>query len=811
MLGVKFQLIKQLDKVGIEDIPQVGGKNASLGEMIKTLGSKGIKVPSGYAVTTSAYRLFLQNTGIEDLIKSKLGNLKASDLTGLKKASEEIRKAILNTDFPQDLKLEIEKAHLEAEKRFGKDTTFAVRSSATAEDLPDASFAGQHETYLNISGIGSILKSIRMAFASLFLERAISYRINKGFDHFSVALSVGVQKMIRSDLACSGVMFTLDTESGFPNVVVINGSYGLGEMVVQGKVTPDEYLIFKKTLDKKKEKNVFKKIISKDKFSPIINKKIGAKMTKMIYGEKGAETKIINVSEKDRNKFVLTDEEILQLAKWGVEIEKHYTNIHKKWTPMDIEWAKDGIDGKLYIVQSRPETIHSSEDHSKVVEYNLLEKSVEIIRGASVGSRISSGSARVILTPEHIKDFKPGEILITEITDPDWEPIMKKAAGIVTDKGGRTSHAAIVSRELGIPAVVGCGNVTKFIRTGDKITIDTTGSDGVVYKGLLKFEMREEKISNIPKPKTKIMMNIAIAETAFEYSFLPNSGVGLAREEFIIASSIGIHPNALINYKDLKSDLKNKIDEKTRGYEDKIKYYVDNLSYGIAKIAAAFYPHEVILRFSDFKTNEYKTLLGGDLYEPKEENPMLGFRGASRYYSPEFKKAFMLEIEAVKKVIFEMGLINVSLLIPFCRTAEEGQKVVGLIEESNLRKIAKVYVMCEIPSNVILAEQFLDIFDGMSIGSNDLTQLTLGIDRDGNDKIRSIANENNDAVKHLISQVIKVCKKRRKYIGICGQAPSDYPDFAAFLVKEGIDSISLNPDSVVKTTIAIYNQEKGLR
>lgn len=803
--------IKFLDDVSLKDLPEVGGKNASLGEMIKALKSKGIMVPSGYAVTATSYRYFLEKTGLGDLIKKILTGLDVNNLSQLEKASMEIRKAIITADFPEELNQGIKKAHIQSEKRFGRETSFAVRSSATAEDLPDASFAGQHETYLNISGIEDILKSVKMAFASLFLPRAISYRVNNGFDHLSVALSVGVQKMVRSDLASSGVMFTLDTESGFPNVVVINASYGLGEMIVQGKVTPDEYLIFKQTLDKKKERNPLKKIIVKEKYRPLISKKIGAKMTKMIYGDNGVETKIVDVEEKEKNKFVLTDEEILQLALWGIKIEEHYTSVHKKWTPMDIEWAKDGIDGKLYIVQSRPETIHANEDRSKIIEYQLLEKGQEIIKGASVGNKIASGPARVIRSVEGIKDFKEGEILVTEITDPDWEPIMKRAAGIITDKGGRTSHAAIVSRELGIPAIVGCGNATKIIKTGDKVTIDTTGSDGVVYKGELKFRINEEKITEIPKPKTKIMMNIAIAETAFEFSFLPNSGVGLAREEFIIASGIGIHPNALLNYKDLSADLKKKIDEKTKGYDDKVQFYIDNLSYGIAKIAAAFYPHEVILRFSDFKTNEYRGLLGGDLYEPKEENPMIGFRGASRYYSIDFKDAFLLEVKAIKKAIFEMGLTNISLLVPFCRTVEEGKKVMQLIEDNGLRKGVKVYVMCEIPSNVILAERFLDVFDGMSIGSNDLTQLTLGIDRDGNDKIRSIANENNEAVKSLISQVIRVCKKRNKYIGICGQAPSDYPDFAKFLVREGIDSMSLNPDSVVKTTIAVFNEEQRKR
>ncbi|MDD2822750.1 MAG: phosphoenolpyruvate synthase [Candidatus Daviesbacteria bacterium] len=782
------KFIIPMEELGIEDVPEVGGKNASLGEMIQYLVPKGINVPGGYVVTATAYRYFLEETPLKEFIKKTLDGLDTSNMGDLTKRAKQVRDAIVATPFPKDLEEQIENAHRETEKKYGKGTDFAVRSSATAEDLPDASFAGEHDTYLNIRGVNETVKAVKRCMASLFTARAISYRVDKKFDHFSIALSVGVQRMVRSDLGCSGVMFTLDTESGFPDLVIINGSWGLGEMIVQGEVTPDEFLVFKPT-------------------NAIIEKRFGVKNQKMVYSDT-TPTKIVSTNEKERETFVLSDEEILKLASWGVEVEKHYSKKHGKWTPMDTEWAKDGKTGELFIIQARPETIHSTRDFTKVKEYIREENGTEIVKGASVGGKIATGKARVILDPDDINKFKAGEVLVTVMTDPDWEPIMKIAAGIVTDKGGRTSHAAIVSRELGIPCIVGSLNATEKIKTGDEVTVDTSGSDGIVFEGFLKFKVVEHDTKTLPKTKTHIMMNIATPDTAFEKSFLPNSGVGLAREEFIIAS-IGIHPNALLNYQKLTPSLKKKIDEKTFGYPDKVKYYVDQLSYGIGKIGAAFYPKPVIVRFSDFKTNEYGTLLGGEEYEPKEENPMIGWRGASRYYHPEFTKAFELEVIAMKKVREEMGLVNVMAMIPFCRTVEEGKKVVDLIEKYGLKRSSdfKIYVMCEIPANVILADEFLEVFDGMSIGSNDLTQLTLGIDRDGNELIKSISNEKDEAVKKLITDVIRKCKAKNKYIGICGQAPSDYPDFAQFLVKEGIESMSLNPDSVINTIVKIHDQE----
>lgn len=806
--------IQKLSEVSIKDVPEVGGKNASLGEMIRELTKKkGIPVPGGYVVTATAYRHFLKESGLDIFIKETLKDLNTKNLQDLAEKGKKIREKIVATGFPEDLKQAVEKAHKEAEREYGKNADFAVRSSATAEDLPGASFAGEHETYLNVRGLENTLIAIKKAMASLFNDRAISYRVDKGFDHFKVALSVGVQKMVRSDLACSGIMFSLDTESGFKDVVIINGSWGLGEMVVQGAVTPDEFVIYKPTLGQTVKQHPIKHLLNRKIYAPIISKTLGRKNRKMIYG-KDTPTKIIETTGREFKNFVLTDKEILKLASWAVEIEKHYTAKAGKWTPMDMEWAKDGETGELFIVQARPETIHAERDLTKIHEYVRTEEGKEIVKGSSVGNKIAAGKARVILDVKDINKFEKGEILVTEITDPNWEPVMKIASGIVTDKGGRTSHAAIVSRELGIPCIVGADDATKKIKTGDMITVDTTGSAGIVFEGELKFKIDEIDIKKLPETKTKIMVNIATPDTAFEKSFLPNSGVGLAREEFIIASDIGIHPNALINYGKLPSDVKEKIDKKTEGYDDKLQFYVDKLASGVAKICAAFAPHQVLVRLSDFKTNEYRSLLGGDLYEPKEENPMIGWRGASRYYSPEFIEAFKLEIRALRKVREEFGLLNCMVMVPFCRTAEEGRKVIEIMEKNGLSrkkdKSLKFYVMCEIPSNVILADEFLDIFDGMSIGSNDLTQLTLGIDRDGNERIRSIANENDKSVKELISEVIKVCKKRNKYIGICGQAPSDYPDFAQFLVRAGIDSMSLNPDTVIKTIIKVHEQEQKL-
>ncbi|MBN2197618.1 phosphoenolpyruvate synthase [Candidatus Wolfebacteria bacterium] len=787
--------IKQFKELSIKDIPEAGGKNASLGEMIKNLTSKGVKIPDGFITTSFAFYFFMKESGLDNFVKKILEGLDTHNLFELARRGKLIRETIKKAKFPKILEEQIIKAYKQMEKEYGKNVDVAVRSSATAEDVPEASFAGQHETYLNISGEKGVLIAVKSAMASLFTNRAISYRVDKGFSHFDVALSVGVQKMVRSDLGCSGVIFTLDTESGFKDTVLINGSWGLGEMIVQGEVTPDEFLVFKKT-------------------GAVISKQLGTKSRKMIYsgGAGLKKTKIVNVSEKERNSFVLTNKEIQQLAKEAMIVERHYSKKYKRWSPMDLEWAKDGKTGELYIIQARPETVHSLRDLSKIKEYVLEknQKSKILVKGISVGSKIATGKANIILSAKDIRKFKPGEILVTDMTDPDWEPIMKIASAIVTDKGGRTSHAAIVSRELGIPCIVGSENATRKIKTGQFITVDTTGSDGLVFDGALKFKIIKEDIKKIPKVKTKIMMNLATPETAFEKSFLPNDGVGLAREEFIIASEIGIHPMALINYKKLPLKIKKVIDKKTIGYKDKTQFYIDKLAFGIAKISAAFYPKPVIVRFSDFKTNEYRSLIGGDLYEPKEENPMLGWRGASRYYHSDFSPAFVLELKAIKKVRNEMGLTNTQVMIPFCRTVEEGKKVLEIMAKNGLKsgKDLKIYVMCEIPSNVILADEFLKIFDGMSIGSNDLTQLTVGIDRDASELLRGVADEKDESIKKLISEVIKKCQQKKKYVGICGQAPSDYPEFAEFLVKEGIESMSLNPDTIIKTILRISKKEK---
>lgn len=797
ILMVAQKFIIPFEELGIKDVLEVGGKNASLGEMIQSLLKKGIRIPTGYAVTATAYKFFLSKTDLGNFIEKELRNLRDGNLDRLNEVSKKIREKFMQVPFPKEIEQSIRDTHKIFEKKYNQSATFAVRSSATAEDLPTASFAGEHETYLNVSGIDGILTAVKKAMASLFTPRAIAYRAEKGFKHLSVFLSVGVQKMIRSDLASSGVIFTLDTESGFPDVVGISGSFGLGEMIVQGKVTPDEFVVFKKTLGQSGIRE----------YVPIIRKKLGTKLSKMVFANPG--TKILETSASERAKFILTDQEILTLAKWAVIVEKHYSERNSRWTPMDLEWAKDGDDGQLYIVQARPETVNSQKNFSKVTEYIKKGNGKKLLSGASVGSKIATGIVNVINDPKQIDKFVKGQILVTTITDPDWGPIMKLASAIVTDKGGRTSHAAIVARELGIPAVVGTGNATTVLKTGQAITVDTTGSEGIIYEGKLDFEIIQNDINKIPKPKTHIMVNIANPGIAFEKSFLPNRGVGLAREEFIVSSEIGIHPMALVNYSKLDPKLKSKIDEKTCGYTDKIKFYVDTLAFGIAQIAAAFYPNQVILRFSDFKTNEYRGLLGGENYEPLEENPMLGWRGACRYYDQDFLPAFKMEVEAIKKVRIEMGLTNLMVMVPFCRTPEEGQKVIEIMESFGLKREGslKIYIMCEIPANVILADKFLDIFDGMSIGSNDLSQLTLGIDRDGNEKVGKIANENNQAVKDMIRQVIAVCRKRGKYIGICGQAPSDYPEFARFLVECGIESISLNPDTLIKTTIEIAKAE----
>ncbi|MFH1188654.1 MAG: phosphoenolpyruvate synthase [bacterium] len=795
-------------ETGIEDIPYVGGKNAALGEMFANLTSLGINVPNGFAVTAHAYRYFLEEAGLKKGIKEALTGLDTHNIKDLQKIGKKVRDLILKADLPSALKAEIETSYKQLSKLYKtKNADVAVRSSATAEDLPDSSFAGQQETYLNIVGIENVLQATKECISSLFTDRAISYREDKGFSHFDIALSVTVQKMVRSDVGASGVMFTIDTETGFDKIVVINSSYGLGEMVVQGKVTPDEFMVFKPMLEKS--------------YNAIIAKNIGPKTVKMVYAPKGG-GKQVAVDKKDQEKFSISEEEIIRLADWGVKIEKHFSKKHNRYQPMDIEWAKDGKTKQLFIVQARPETIHSTADKNVYYEYRLKEKGEVLLQGTAVGAKIGAGKVRVIKDVKNITEFQKGEVLVTKITDPDWEPIMKIASAIVTDQGGRTSHAAIVSRELGIPCIVGSKNATTKLEMGQDVTVDCSSKTGIIYKGNLSFEVLEHHLDKIPETKTKVMANIGSPDDAFRNYYLPAKGVGLGRLEFIIASHIAIHPNALIDYPKLKKQavkdtkikrLVKKIDEMTVGYKDKTDYYVDELAEGIAKIGATFWPNEVIIRFSDFKTNEYRTLLGGDLYEPMEENPMIGWRGASRYYDPKFKDAFGLECMALKKVRYEMGLKNVTAMIPFCRTPEEGKKVIAIMEENGLDRKTdtdlKVYVMCEIPSNIMLADEFLDVFDGMSIGSNDLTQLTMGMDRDSG-IVAHIANENNMAVKTLIADVIKKCRARGKYIGICGQAPSDYPEFATFLVEAGIESMSLNPDVIIKTIIEIAAKEKAL-
>jgi len=793
--------IKWFEELKIEDVPLVGGKNASLGEMIRALEEKGVSVPGGFAVTAYAYKYMIEKEGVDKRIKEILSDLDTHDVRNLAERGQKIRELIKKTPIPPELEEDIRNHYREMEKLYEKNVDVAVRSSATAEDLPDASFAGQQETFLNVRGEDELVEKVRDCFASLFTNRAISYRVDKGFDHFSVFISVGVQKMVRSDLASSGVMFSIDTESGFENAVYITGAYGLGENVVQGTVNPDQFYVFKPTLKKG--------------FKPIVEKKVGTKEKRMIYGKKGTEQQ--EVSEEDKKMFVINDDEILTLAKWACIIEEHY----KK--PMDIEWAKDGKTGDLFIVQARPETVHSQKDTAVMQTYVLEEKGSLLVEGEAVGTKIGQGEVNVIESAKDIANFKKGQVLVTDMTDPDWEPIMKIAGAIVTNRGGRTCHAAIISRELGIPCVIGTGDGTSKLAHGSKATVDCSEGIGRIYEGLLKYRRDEIKLDTLPKTKTQIMMNVGVPEKAFQQGQMPNDGVGLAREEFIINSYIGIHPLALLEYNQLKekagSDSKigeviKQIDEKSANYENKVEFFIDTLARGISKIAAGFYPNDVIVRLSDFKTNEYANLIGGYLYEPSEHNPMIGWRGASRYYDEKFKPAFGLECKAIKKAREEMGLVNIKPMVPFCRTPEEGRKVIEIMNEYGLKQgenNLEIYVMCEIPSNVVVADQFADIFDGFSIGSNDLTQLTLGLDRDS-DLIAHIFDERNEAVKRLVSQVIDCAHKHepRRKVGICGQAPSDFPEFAEFLVECGIDSISLNPDTVVKTKLRIAETEKRL-
>lgn len=790
------KFIKFFSEVTNKEVPQVGGKNASLGEMYSKLTKRGVRVPNGFATTAYAYNRFMEETGLKKKIKKILSDLNTKNVTNLIKRGAEVRKTILAAELPLDFKKEIALAYKKLSKSYGVvNLDVAVRSSATAEDLPDASFAGQQETFLNIRGEKDLLKAVKACIASLFTNRAISYRADKGFDHFKIALSVGVQKMIRSDMASSGVMFSIDTESGFRNAVLVHSIYGLGENIVQGKVNPDEFYVFKPTL-------------------AIIGRGIGKKAIKMIYNHNPKAQKPVKdvpVSPADQARQSITDDQVKQLAKWAIEIEKHYNK------PMDMEWALDGKDKRLYIVQARPETVHSQEDVNIVEKYHLQKKGELLISGQSVGNRIGIGIANRIMDVSGIKGFKKGQVLVTDMTDPDWEPIMKIASAIVTDKGGRTCHAAIISRELGIPCVVGTERASAKLKTGDKLTVSCAeGEKGFVYKGLLPFNVIKKNIGGLKRPKTKIMMNVGEPDQAFASSFIPNDGIGLARLEFIINNYIKIHPLALINFDHLTDKaLKKKIEIITHGYSDKKKFFVDRLAEGIASIAASVYPKDTIIRLSDFKTNEYANLIGGKAYEPIESNPMIGWRGASRYYSPVFLPAFDLECEAMKKVRDQMGLVNLKIMIPFCRTVEEGIKVKSIMAKHGLirgKNKLEIYVMAEIPSNIILAHQFASEFDGFSIGSNDLTQLTLGIDRDagGTLKIEGVSNEKNQAVKTLISFLIKSAKETKTKVGICGQAPSDFPDFVEFLVKEGIDSISLIPDTVIDTTINVNRVEKAI-
>ncbi|HYE60056.1 MAG TPA: phosphoenolpyruvate synthase, partial [Candidatus Kapabacteria bacterium] len=790
------QTVKQAKKtiawfqdISIKDIPLVGGKNASLGEMYTHLTEKGVRVPNGFAVTVEAYHTLLAQQGLKKEIKEILKGLNVADVKELSKRGAMVRTRILKASFPK----ETEKDIIDAYRRLvgkKKGISVAVRSSATAEDLPGASFAGQQETYLNVRGEKDVLLAVKKCIASLFTDRAISYREAKGFDHLSVALSVGIQEMVRSDKGTSGVMFTLDTESGFPGVVLINASYGLGEYVVKGEVTPDQFYVFKEGVKQKKQ--------------AIVSRLLGTKERKLVYGPTG--TRNMAVRKEDRDRFAITDADVLELAAWGMLIEEYYG------TAQDIEWAKDGVTGQIYIVQARPETVKARSNHAIIEAYQLKKKGKVLLTGTSVGQKIGAGKVHVIDTPKHLKDFKKGEVLVTRMTDPDWEPIMRIASAIITEQGGKTSHAAIVSRELGVPCIVGAAGARKALKSGSSVTVSCAeGDEGIVYAGILPFEVKKTELKDIPKTKTKIMMNVGDPDNAFTLSQLPTDGVGLAREEFIFTNFIRIHPLALVHFNKVKdATARKKIEALTRGYAKKTDYCVEKLAEGIGRIAVGMYPRPVIIRLSDFKTNEYATLLGGKEFEPKEENPMIGWRGASRYYSKEYKDGFKLECEAIKRARNDWGLTNIIVMVPFCRTPEEGEQVLSTMASFGLKRGdhgLQVYVMCEIPSNVILAEEFASIFDGFSIGSNDLTQLTLGVDRDSA-QVSHIYDERSPAVQTLIRDVIRIAHAKKRKVGICGQAPSDHPEFAEFLVRAGIDSISLNPDTVVATRERIAHVEK---
>lgn len=788
-------LIKRFKEISIDDVPLVGGKNASLGEMITTLSSTGIAVPDGFATTADAYWLFLDRNNIREKLNSLMNELDKDTFTNLSDVGSRARNLIQQSTLPAELSEEIREHYQDLCDKHGSDV--AVRSSATAEDLPNASFAGQHESYLNISGYDMLLIAVKNCYASLYTDRAIKYREDNRFEHSKIALSVGVQKMVRSDLGCSGIGFTLEPESGFRNIVHISGVWGLGEMIVQGAITPDEFLVFKPTLAMGK--------------NAIVQKILGSKEKMMVYSEAAATTtRIVDSAADKKNSYVLTDAEVMILAKWAVNIEEHYAR------PMDIEWAKDGRTNELFIIQARPETVHSQRNPLHLTEYTLLKKEKPLCSGQAVGAKVASGIARILRTSDEASKLLPGEIVVTDITSPDWDPILKKSAAIVTNKGGRTSHASIVARELGVPAVVGTGIGTESIRDGDYITVSCCeGETGFVYNGKIPFESKEIDLQKIRMPEsTEAMLIAGNPENAFNISFYPNDGVGLMRIEFIITHYVQVHPMALVNFDKLKSpELKNRIQEITRHYQDKKTFFIEKLAQGIATIAAAFYPKDVIVRMSDFKSNEYANLLGGAEFEPHEENPMIGFRGASRYYSPLYKEGFELECKAIQVVRDHMGLTNVKTMIPFCRTPDEGRRVVEVMKAAGLDrekdKSLEIYVMAEIPSNVLQAHEFAEIFDGFSIGSNDLTQLTLGIDRDSG-LIANLFDERNSSLKWMIATMIEKAKSLGVKIGLCGQAPSDYPEFASFLVEKGINSISFNPDSIIKGIENIRKAEQNV-
>ena len=794
-------LVLKLSEVGAGDVELVGGKCASLGELFRALVPHGVRAVDGFATTSEAYRLLVNTNGLGPRLRELMAGLDYNDIRALNEAGKEARALMLDTPLPQEVNDAILNAYHELCERLGRTPEVAVRSSATAEDLPDASFAGQQDTILNVRGEAHLIEACHRCFASLWTDRAISYRAARGFNHFDVALSIGVQPMVRSDQACSGVMFSLDTESGFRDVVVINGAWGLGEAIVQGMATPDEWVVFKPTL--------------KTGARPIVSRRLGGKEVKMVYGLDGRGTRTREVVEAQRNRFVLGDYEVLELARWACKIEEHYSQLAGKHTPMDIEWAKDGYTGELFILQARPETVHASNRENYIETYRLTgEHGAPLVSGIAVGEKISHGRVHVLKDPDHLTDFNAGDVLVTSMTDPAWEPIMKKAAAIVTDRGGRTCHSAIISRELGLPCIVGTGNATQLLQSGTDVTVSCSeGAHGNIYEGLVEFEVDRRAVAEEARPRTQVMMNVGDPDHAFAVASLPNDGVGLARLEFIINNHIGIHPMALVRYPTLENPDVVKEIARRIGEEDPREFFIRRLSEGIARIAAAFYPKPVIVRMSDFKSNEYAMLIGGEEFEPTEENPMLGFRGASRYYDERYREGFELECLALQRVRDDMGLVNVKTMIPFCRTVMEAERVVALMAEFGLQQgkhELEIYAMCELPANVIYADEFLRVFDGYSIGSNDLTQLTLGLDRDS-EMVAHLFDERDGAVEKMVTIAIEAAHRAGKKIGICGQAPSDYPEFARFLVEKGITSISLNPDTVLQTTHVILEAEKAAK